>query len=430
MNRPDRQTANVDVPQLLAWGAILVPLFAFVAPKISYWPLILGGTLGLIGQTVTRTAPPRSMWPLLGWLLALFVWIAISLAYAPDSRAGFALFLKLGAYGACGFLMIRVVLDHGLAMRVTVGRVHLAGGLAVAAALGVDLATGGAISTFLFGGAAPRGPSNRNTTAIVYLALFAWPLSAWLRDNARPGIAVLPPLLAAAFAWVFGQFAVVLAMLVGAIVFGLAALRPRHTGFLVAAACAGFVLLAPAAGKLLTPGPWLRSAPVVVQFSAYHRTKIWSFAVDRIVERPLFGWGIDASRRIPGGDAIIEIDHYIGYPNRRFRTRAVIMPLHPHNAALQVWLELGGVGALFLAALCGGLPLACMRAPWPRASIAAGLAMFSTAYVLAMLSFSLWQSRWHALLWLAAASALVLLPGGPALGKKMRRSAGSQGRST
>ena len=39
--------------------------------------------------------------------------------------------------------------------------------------------------------------------------------------------------------------------------------------------------------------------------SAGHRLEIWHFAGQRIAERPLLGWGLDASRAIPGGNALI-----------------------------------------------------------------------------------------------------------------------------
>ncbi|MDH3231955.1 MAG: hypothetical protein OEQ29_00390 [Alphaproteobacteria bacterium] len=404
--------------QLLAWGAILIPLFVFVAPKISYWPLVLSGIVGLSRYAALSSLPPRSLRPLIGWTLALLSWILFSLLYTLDVTAGLTLFLKLCAYAACGVALVGITLDHRAAMWRGAGYAHLAGGLAIAAALGVDYFSGGAVSTLLFGDGPRLGAVNRNTTAIVYLALFAWLLCIWLRGYDFTWVAAVPPLLAVVFAWLFGHFAVVLALFIGALVFGCAMLRPRLTGVAIALLCAALVILAPVSGKLLAPGPWLRSAPVLVQFSAYHRLKIWSFAADRIMERPLLGWGIDASRRIPGGDAAIDINRDLGLATRRYETQAVIMPLHPHNAALQVWLELGIVGALLLAALCGGIPIACTRAAWPRASIAAGLAVFSTAYVLAMLSFSLWQSRWHAALWLAGASAVILLGNGP--GQKVR----------
>ena len=65
-----------------------------------------------------------------------------------------------------------------------------------------------------------------------------------------------------------------------------------------------------------------------VKLSAGHRLWIWSFAGDRIAERPLTGWGLDASRSIPGGKDPI-------------RPGETWLPLHPHNASLQLWLELG-----------------------------------------------------------------------------------------
>jgi len=412
MSRPDGAPAQDLAPLLLAWGAILIPLFALVAPKVSYWPLVIAGIVGLARLAHLRCAPPRLLRPLLVWSAALLLWIAVSTTYALDSRAGLILLLKLSGFAACGLLLIWTTLDRAARMRPTVSAVHLAGSCAVSAALAADFFTGGAISTMLFGDALPAGPINRNTTAIVYLALFVWPLCIVLRDRCGAWIAAIPPIVVIAFAWIFGQFAIVLGLLAGAAVFGSAMAWPRLTGMVLAAICAGIVVLAPLAGKLLEPGPWLRSAPISIQFSSYHRAKIWSFTADRIFQRPVFGWGIDASRRIPGGGAIVDINRDLEFPDRRYDTQATAMPLHPHNAALQVWLELGGVGALLLALLCGAIPVAVGRTGRPRASVAAGLAMYSTAYVLAMLSFSLWQSRWHALLWLAGASAIVMLHDG------------------
>jgi O-antigen ligase len=42
------------------------------------------------------------------------------------------------------------------------------------------------------------------------------------------------------------------------------------------------------------------------------------------------------------------------------------MPLHPHDSALQVWLELGAPGAVMVALLVAVLWLRLGRADWPR----------------------------------------------------------------
>ncbi|HTM83096.1 O-antigen ligase family protein [Asticcacaulis sp.] len=57
------------------------------------------------------------------------------------------------------------------------------------------------------------------------------------------------------------------------------------------------------------------------------RIDIWTYAVSRSLEKPMWGWGYEASRQF---DPII--------------------PNHPHDMALQAWLELGIPGLLLLAA--------------------------------------------------------------------------------
>ena len=73
--------------------------------------------------------------------------------------------------------------------------------------------------------------------------------------------------------------------------------------------------------------------------SALHRLYIWDFAAERIAERPILGWGLDGSRRLPGGDAPVIIRRCDAalQPVGNVRVDGTVMPLHPHNAILQVW---------------------------------------------------------------------------------------------
>src|SRR5205807_9032712 len=87
--------------------------------------------------------------------------------------------------------------------------------------------------------------------------------------------------------------------------------------------------------------------------SGFHRLIIWRFTIDRIDERPLLGWGMDASRALPGGST--EIRQYMGLPNEFLfdRVKGEVQPLHPHSAILQLRVELGIAGAVIGAALVG-----------------------------------------------------------------------------
>jgi O-antigen ligase len=122
---------------------------------------------------------------------------------------------------------------------------------------------------------------------------------------------------------------------------------------------------------------------------------VWEFAAEKALARPLLGWGLEASRAVPGGQERPPV----GY---------AYMPLHPHNAALQIWLELGFPGAA-LAALVMAL-LGTAAASAPRANLCAA-ATTGTLVAFAMVAFTAygaWQSWWIAVAWLTAAALVAL----------------------
>jgi O-antigen ligase len=131
-----------------------------------------------------------------------------------------------------------------------------------------------------------------------------------------------------------------------------------------------------------------------VKYSALHRLYIWEFTARRIAERPIAGWGLNSARAIPGGDQVAP-------------GGGELLGLHPHNGALQVWLELGLPGALLLVALLWLLFRAIARLDdrFARAA-AAGLAV--AALGIACLSFGIWQNWWVATLGFTAAVATAL----------------------
>jgi O-antigen ligase len=146
--------------------------------------------------------------------------------------------------------------------------------------------------------------------------------------------------------------------------------------------------------------------------SAVHRLVIWDFTVARVAEKPLTGWGLEASRAMPGGraqpdTATLDRLNITNPAQRAFlaNPHVEVMPLHPHNGALQLWLELGGIGALLGAVLMLALGCAASRSAVP----AVGAGMLASAAVTGMLSFGLWQAWWVASLLLAMV-ALHLIP--------------------
>lgn len=133
-----------------------------------------------------------------------------------------------------------------------------------------------------------------------------------------------------------------------------------------------------------------------------HRVEIWHFSATKISEKPLLGWGFDASRNIDGGNTQFVLELPDG--SEKIFPGIGLLPLHPHNGILQVWLEMGAVGAVLLTLLFFGLgkSLAAITNAYGRLGGAMASASTASALCVGLLSFGQWQSWWQASLWIAA----------------------------
>ncbi len=103
---------------------------------------------------------------------------------------------------------------------------------------------------------------------------------------------------------------------------------------------------------------------------------------------------------MPGGREHVQIRRCDAPPDSPPFIDNEILPLHPHDAVLQIWLELGAAGAL-AAAVAVLVPLRrCYRRLEGRAAApVAAAAAAGTAAVLA--SFGIWQEWWISALLIA-----------------------------
>ncbi len=116
------------------------------------------------------------------------------------------------------------------------------------------------------------------------------------------------------------------------------------------------------------------------------RLNIWGFTTNGITQAPWAGWGMDASRSFPG-----------------------FIPLHPHNGAVQIWFELGLVGAALAAAFWAFLFWRISEDANKQRLFAATACATATVFlVIGAISFSLWQEWWIALGAFAMAACVAL----------------------
>jgi O-antigen ligase len=343
----------------------------------------------------------RGTWPwprgAAAWLaIGLFGWAAVTALWAIEPLRALGTSLQIGGFAALGAAAARAVAEDAAAAH---RRLLLAatGGLAAGILLaGLDAATGHAIRAAVRGlrevpqnlafGLKPAASAMALWLPLVAAAPLPRPLRAGV-IGAGAVVLVLLPGEAAKLAVLAGLLVGVLALLLPRLV------RPGLGAVLAVAVVAMPVLL----GPVLARGVPAAGIPP----SAAHRLLIWDFVIGRIADRPLLGWGMEASRSVPGhrGHPTPEAMARFGLdgPESAWLATLELLPLHPHNGALQLRLELGWPGVLLAAALAVALAMACAS---PVA-----LAMLAAGAVTAMLSFGIWQEWWVGAELLAAVAA-------------------------
>jgi O-antigen ligase len=377
-------------------AAFLTPPVAVLAPRTL--AVIL--PLAAIGAGITawrKHALPYPPLPPTLVMLAALAWGAASTFWAYEPRLVWTVWPQIASLAVAGLALIAVALRLDEFDRRQIETALIVGTLIAVGILCIEVVSMRVLGyplTAVFHAQRPFS-SNIFNRGVATLAIVVWP--AAIAVQRRWGGIAAAALIVVTFAALsrFESMAAIVGLL-GGIVIGAAALwRPRPVAWVFAilvvagAAAAPILPRLPAADALAE-----KTRAGVVQgnglVSIAHRLEIWHFVAESIAERPLAGWGLNSSRDLPGG-----IDEVV--PGARK------LPLHPHNAMLQWWLELGAIGAalataLVLVAAWGAIRLDDVT---HRAS-AAALAATCSGLVVALVGYGIWQAWWLAALWLAA----------------------------
>jgi len=370
------------------------------------------GLLLLIGRRVAvpiEFRPFARFWPWAVWLFLLYVvasdeWVPLyGNGLDRAWRVGVSVILASIAWQGA------TRLEEGERTR---ARLALVAGLALAVVLLLsERITGNALLSAISGGDlsiwTPAHNRAMSVLALVLPAVVGLLLVSGHRLGALLCAFVICVLIATSNAGA-GTLAVFLSICAG----GLALWRPRLCAGLLAAAFALALFVMPSVYRydaIMTPAV---ERAATDSFSIQHRLVVLRFTADKIAERPWLGWGARSARDIPDGELTVADYAWTldgAWPKLGMHPSSVmerVMPLHPHNAFLQLRLELGLVGAgLFLLAVATALWTAARQ---PRPIAAALLGTVAGASALWGLGFGLWQSWLIAALMLALAGCALL----------------------
>ncbi len=303
---------------------------------------------------------------------------SLPLAHAPRSSAQ-----ELG--GLCVAAAATVLLMAALTTFAPRHRALLVfAGLSIAAALIASDLMGGLWLRRLVGGREATFVHNRN---LVTLTLLLWPALALLLAARKLWLAP-PLLLILAFAvWKGESGAASLALASGLIIFPIAALLPRIALFGGLASMLVILAVQPWFGTLMQR---MLSANFHHRFEGAHssdRVDIWLSFEAAARAKWFFGSGFGSSLNLQNGPVAALV------PPERV---TLLGASHPHNAFLQVWVELGVVGASLAAVLVVLLFRAVSRM---RPSLQPfAITCIGVAALVALVSHGAWQAWWWAAL--------------------------------
>lgn len=233
---------------------------------------------------------------------------------------------------------------------------------------------------------------------LIISGMLSGPIIVYLRDRKRHLLAILIPIALLMLYWPMSTNLAFLSLFVSIAALLLSFLSDRvrvvFVSGLLVLILGLTVFLSMSALKPLANDQQLENKPYFELLennflrSIQHRLQIWDYTGDMALRRPVSGWGFGTSRRLPGGPE----NTFLGVPK---------MPLHPHNAVLQFWVELGAVGVVILLCFLLYLVRRCARAGEHHQ--VALYSLLLSGFAVASLAFGAWQNWWVSALWLSAA---------------------------
>lgn len=350
-------------------------------------------------------------------ILTLPIFGAASAMWSLAPGASLKTAFILGALFLIGSLMIKVSGELDERERLFIEKSILVGGFIGYTLIGIEQVSNAGLSRFLQELVGRHVVMRNDSTSIFNQgmsigALYLWPfgmvlIRKWSFFAASPILALCAGLIFLSEAQVPG-----VALVTGAIALLLTRAMPHFAPKVLILGVVIGTLLAPAIPGML-PNPQTNE-PSLSKYSdsILHRFIIWQTAKDHILKNPIIGAGLNSTRFLYTKEDRIYYLVEIPSTGRSWGVFSEPIPLHPHNAILQVWMELGLLGAVLLAVFLVAILNQLRLLALPHWETAASFAFFACALTIESISYGAWQSWWLSGLWLSSALVVSTLSPG------------------
>ncbi|MCZ4279331.1 O-antigen ligase family protein [Kiloniella laminariae] len=381
-------------------------LFFFLIPSLSVFSS--NALVPLVGIVAVATTAihfyetrelPRLSRLQLALLIGFFGWVGLSTVWAINPENSFLLSLRLLALTLGGLLLISAVEKQSAAVKKQYAKALLWGCILGAVLLLVESNLSAPLTKLAKGKTLDEAMNlSRFNRGASFLGIACWALFAIYSSSLPRLLRGILPLLPIGVLYFAPSESSLLAVILGGIWYLMFFLKPRLGFWLLPVLMTGSILLMPLIVQKVEPlyGP---ESSQSIPFSAKHRFFIWDFVGSQIIDHPLIGSGFDSARDYPNNG----VENYV-HTRPDGTTRALggrIISLHPHNFALQVWLELGVIGVLLVCLIIWTLFVQLKKKGLDDDP--AIQAMMVSLFIIALLGYGIWQNRWFVMFFIFAA---------------------------
>lgn len=385
---------------VFALALALVPVLAVTVPRVlAFIPAVIGVIGYASFYPVFKERPTRSVFTFvsIGILMAL-MFVSVLWSIGPDVSLERAQKTSLLLIGGAFFISI------ALSIRITALEPYLKWLpyllLGAAVLTSIEISLDYPLYRLVRGEDMSALVNNAvcNRTAVT-IALLLVPTLVIMRHFHNAHVCLLATLVAVVpLMFITQSQSALMGLLVAGLVYMAFPYRWRAAYALTAALIGALMIAMPfiATWVFKTYATDINQMPLLGQGYGYAgaRLEIWDFISRYIMQNPLFGFGVEATRVVKDFDTAM-----LYHEGRTI--------LHPHNFALQLWMEFGLLGVLLGVAFITCLMLRIGRLPPRHARIM--LPTLLATLTVASTSYGIWQGWWLGLLFAVAASAMLAL---------------------
>lgn len=370
---------------------LLCPL-AFFFSRSATWILTVGGILGFLtaGKSIIQTARH----PFLLSVLSLIVFGGFSSFWSVEPLISLSLTLRLLANFVLGVSWCALLLQQSFERVQTVLRFLIAGVCVAAVLLLVDYLLHNPWQALL-----QISSAKAFVPLAIMLTIAAWPIALWFSEKYNPLISILFLISMALLLLIIdcdtAPLAIIIGLIIGSLGYRWVFLTTRF-GQIISTV---FILSLPfMLSSYLTFERIHQINEKIHAFSHIHRLYTWQNISQKIEKKWALGYGLDTSRHETVGG---EMKDWLltKHNGERVFIHTKAIPMHPHNAPLQWWLELGILGAL-LGAFINYQCLGYIRSLQNSIKAALTLGLFINVSFIAYVNLGFWQNWWLSSLWI------------------------------